>query len=403
MEPRRALAFIFITVLLNSIGFGIILPVMPELIMDVTGEPLAAAARYGGWLLFVYAIMQFLFAPIMGNLSDRFGRRPVLLGSLLAFSIDYLLMGLAPTLAWLVIGRMIAGASASTYGIANAYIADLYPPDQRAQNFALMGAAFGVGFILGPAVGGYLGELGPRVPFYATAGLAFVNALYGAIALPETLSVEHRRPFSLARANPFGALRELRRYPLILGMLSAYLFYLIGHHALPTTWAYFTIEKFDWSTRQIGFSLAVVGVLMLIIQGFVIRAVLPWLGAARTAYVGMSLTTLSFIGYAAAESEWVLYLFLVLGSAQGLIGPAVQGIMSGRVPANAQGELQGAIGSVASVAEITGPLAMSQLFAAFSDRSEGLYLPGAPYIASAVLTVLALAIFARTLTARSSS
>jgi DHA1 family tetracycline resistance protein-like MFS transporter len=396
MHKRRALAFIFVTVLLDSIGFGIILPVMPELIMDVTGEPLAAAARYGGWLLFVYALMQFFSAPLMGNLSDRFGRRPVLLGSLVAFACNYVLMGWAPTLAWLFVGRFIAGVSASTYGTANAYIADIFPPEERAQNFALMGAAFGVGFIIGPVIGGLLGETGPRVPFYATACIAFSNALYGLLVLPESLTDENRRAFDMTRANPLGAIRQLSHYPMVLGLATAYLVYLVGHHALPTTWAYFVIEKFSWTSRQIGFSLGVVGVLMLVMQGYVIRLVIPILGPARTAYLGMALTMLSFLGYAFAQSAWQLYVFLVIGAAQGFIGASIQGIMSGRVPANAQGELQGAIGSIASLAAIIGPLTMSQLFAYYSDPDAGLYFPGAAYLAAAALTLIAMGVLSRT-------
>ena len=397
MNKRRALAFIFVTVLLDSIGFGVILPVMPELIIDVTGETLAQAARYGGWLLFIYAVMQFFSAPIMGNLSDRFGRRPVLLISLFAFGLDYILMGWAPTLGWLFFGRFIAGISASTYGIANAYIADIFPPEERAQNFGLMGAAFGVGFIVGPVIGGFLGEIGPRIPFFATAGLAFTNAAYGYFVLPETLTADHRRPFEIGRSNPLGAIRRLGKYPMVIGLAATYFVYLVAHHSLPTTWSYFTIEKFDWSSRDIGLSLSVVGVLMLVMQGYVIRLVIPKLGPARTALLGMVLTMLSFVGYAFAQQGWVLYVFLVVGSAQGFIGASVQGLMSGRVPPNAQGELQGAIGSVASLAAIIGPPVMTQLFANFSDRDTSFYFPGAAFIVAAVLVLMSLAMLSRTI------
>lgn len=340
-NKKLALTFIFITVLLDSVGFGIILPVMPQLIMEVTGEGLSEAAIYGGWLLFIYALMQFFFAPLMGNLSDRFGRRPVLLLSLLAFGLNYLLMGWAPSLLWLVVGRLVAGAASSTYAIANAYIADIYEPEQRAKNFALMGAAFGGGFILGPVLGGYLGELGSRVPFYATAALALSNAAFGFLALPETLMPDNRRRFDWRRANPLGAFLHLRDYPTVYGLVVAYFFFLVGHQSLPAIWAYFSIAKFDWSQSQIGFSLGFVGVMMMFSQAVLIRWVIDRYGPVTTAYLGLLAAIISFSGYAIATQAWMVYVFLAIGSAQGFLGPAVQGLMSARVPANAQGELQG--------------------------------------------------------------
>ncbi len=305
MRPKLALSFIFIVVLLDSIGFGIIMPVLPQLIMDVTGEPLSAAARYGGWLMFVYAAMQFFSAPVLGNLSDRFGRRPVLLLSLVAMGADYLLMGWAPTVIWLFVGRIIAGVSAGTYGIANAFIADTFEPDDRAKNFALMGAAFGVGFIVGPVVGGFLGEYGPRTPFYAAAVLAFVNVIYGFFVLPESLKPENRRPFEIRRANPLGTLNQLWKYPVVVGLVFAYFFYMLGHHSLPAVWSYFAMEKFAWSTRDIGFSLGAVGVCMIFVQVYLIRVFLDKYGLERTAFIGLIVTTLSFLGYAFIPYGWM--------------------------------------------------------------------------------------------------
>ncbi len=397
MQTKHALAFIFVTVFLDSIGFGIILPVLPGLIMDVTGEPLAAAARYGGWLLFVYAVMQFFSAPLLGNLSDRFGRRPVLLFSLLAMAADYLLMGWAPTLGWLFLGRIIAGVSASTYGIANAFIADTFAPDERAKNFALMGAAFGLGFIVGPVIGGFLGQFGPRAPFYAAAGLAFANVVYGFLVLPESLPPESRRVFELKRANPLGAFNQLWRYPVVIGLVFAYFFYLMGHHSLPSVWSYFAIEKFDWSTREIGISLGVVGVCMIVVQAWLIRYFLARYGTERTAYIGLVLTIASFVGYALVPFGWMMYGIIVIGAAQGFIGPSVQSLMSSRIPADAQGELQGALGSMASLVSILSPPFMTQTFAYFSTANAPVYFPGAPFMAAAFFTLIGLVALARNL------
>ncbi|MCZ6641435.1 MAG: TCR/Tet family MFS transporter [Gammaproteobacteria bacterium] len=397
VSKKLALIFIFITVLLDAIGFGIILPVLPELVMEVTGEGLSQAARYGGWLMFTYAGMQFVSAPIMGNLSDRFGRRPVLLFSLVAFGLDYLLMGWAPSLGWLFLGRFIAGISASTYGIANAYIADVFPPEERAQNFGLLGAAFGAGFIIGPVIGGFLGELGPRVPFYATAAIAFANAVYGFFLLPETLKKENRRPFEIKRANPVGAMNQLSKYPIVIGLVGANFLYLLGHHSLPAIWSYYMIEKFSWSGSDIGLSLGAVGVLMLFVQGYLIRLVIPKFGPERVAYIGLVLTTVSFVGYALAPFGWVVYVFIVFGAGQGFVGPAVQAIVSARIPADSQGELQGAIGSIGSLALILSPPFMTQLFGFFTEPGTPVYFPGAAFMAAAMLTLLSLSVFARVL------
>jgi DHA1 family tetracycline resistance protein-like MFS transporter len=395
VTKAHALIFILITVLLDSIGFGIVLPVMPQLIMDVTGEGISQAARYGGWLLFVYSVMQFFFAPVLGNLSDRFGRRPVLLVSLVIFAIDYLVMGWAPTVIWLFVGRIIAGMAAGTYGIANAYIADVFPPEERAQNFGLIGATFGCGFIFGPVIGGFLGELGPRVPFYATAGLTLANALYGLLVLPESLKRENRRRFELRRANPVGAINQLWRHPGLLGFVAVLFLYLLGHHALPATWSYYMIAKFGWTSSEIGFSLGAVGFTMLIAQGFLIRVAIRRLGPERTAYVGMTSAALAFIGYALAPYGWTVYCVMLVGAVQGFVSPAVQGIMSSRIPANAQGELQGAVGSVTSLAAIVGPPFMTQLFAYFSSDVTATYFPGAAFAAAAIITILSFTLLIR--------
>jgi MFS transporter, DHA1 family, tetracycline resistance protein len=395
MPPMpMTLTFVFLTALLNAIGFGILLPVLPQLIMSVTGEGLSEAARYGGWLLVVYAVMQFFFAPVMGNLSDRFGRRPVLMMSLAVLGVDFLIMAWAPTLAWLFVGRLIAGVAASTYSTCNAVVADITPIDRRAATFGLMGAAFGGGFIIGPVLGGILGEIGPRVPFVAAAGLAFGNLLFGLLAMPETLPPHERRTFTWQRAHPVGALGSLRRYPLVVGLVLAYFLMQVGHHVLPSTWSYFTMEKFDWSERDVGYSLGFVGVLMIVVQAGLLRAVLARTGPRLAAAIGFVCGIAAFLGYALADQAWLVYAFLVVGSLQGFVGPALNGLMSAQLPANAQGELQGALASVASLTAIFSPLLMTQTFAHFTSSS-AIYFPGAPYVLAALITLASLAVFLR--------
>jgi DHA1 family tetracycline resistance protein-like MFS transporter len=395
LQARHALIFVFITALLNSIGFGIIMPVMPQLVMDVTGEGLTHAARYGGWLMFAYAAMQFFLAPLLGNLSDRFGRRPVLLFSLLVMGIDYVIMWWAPTFAWLLLGRLIAGAAASTHSTCNAFIADISEPEKRAANFGLMGAAFGLGFVIGPVIGGLLGELGPRVPFLAAAVLAFTNLLYGALVLPETLARDKRRAFDWRRANPTGTLMALRRYPMVFALVGAYFLFLLGHHVLPATWSYFTMEKFAWSPREVGYSLGVIGILMVFVQAVLLRLVLPKIGPRWTAFLGFAFCIVSFTGYALATNGWLIYLFLIPGALQGFVGPAMQGIMSNEVPADEQGELQGGLASIASLTAILSPPFMTQIFGFFTTAAAPVYFPGAPFIVAAFLTLAALAVFLR--------
>jgi MFS transporter, DHA1 family, tetracycline resistance protein len=395
MKLRQSLAVVFVTALLSSVGFGIIMPVLPQLLMEVTGEGLSSAARYGGWLLFVYSLMQFCLAPLIGGLSDRFGRRPVLLFSLLILGLDYLVMWWAPTFAWLLLGRLIAGAAASTYSTCNAFIADVSPPDQRAQNFGLMGAAFGAGFVIGPVIGGMLGEFGPRAPFLAAAALAFANLIYGVLILPESLPAERRRAFEWRRANPTGTLRALRRYPMVFGLVGAYFLFQLAHHVLPATWSFFTMEKFDWSPRQIGYSLGVVGVLMVLVQAFLLRAALPALGPRRAGIIGFVFGIVSFAGYAISTEAWMVYAFLAVGALQGFASPAMQGIMSNNVSASEQGELQGGLASMASLTAIISPPFMTQVFAFFTGADAPVYFPGAPYAVAAAISIVALAAFVR--------
>lgn len=391
---RHALTFIFVTCLLDAIGFGIVIPVTPELIMELSGEGLAEAALFGGWLMFLYALMQFIFAPVMGNLSDRFGRRPVLLLSLLAFGLDYILMGWAPTIFWLFVGRFIAGVTGATFSTANAYIADVSPPEKRAANFGLMGAAFGLGFILGPVFGGLLGEYGARVPFFAAAGLTLLNCVYGFLVLPETLAKDKRRPFHIRRANPLGALAQMRRFPLVIGLFGALFCYQIAHDANPATWTYYTMLKFDWSEREVGYSLGAIGLALALVQGFVIRIVIPWMGEKRAAYLGYALMGLAYLGYGLASESWMMYAFIIPFALGGIGTPALRGIMSNQVPADQQGELQGSITSMVSFTAIFAPLIMTQAFGFFTSEESSIYFPGAPFVLASVLMGIGVAISA---------
>lgn len=391
---QAAVGFIFITLLIDVTGLGIIIPVMPKLIQELTGGTNSEAASYGGWLISAYAIMQFLFAPIMGGLSDRYGRRPVLLASLFGFGIDYLFLAFAPTLAWLFVGRIIAGVMGASFTTAGAYMADISTPEKRAQNFGMIGAAFGLGFIIGPVIGGLLGGLGSRVPFIVAAILTLINWLYGYFILPESLSQENRRVFEWKRANPIGTLKSLFRYPVITGLLVSLSFVYISSHAVQSNWAYYTIEKFKWTETMIGISLGVVGLVFAIVQGGLIRIIIPKLGQERSVYVGLALYAAGFILYAVATHSWMMYAFTIVYCMGGIAGPALQGIMSGVVPPNEQGELQGGFTSLMSLTSIFGPFLMNGLFSYFTGPTAPYYYPGAALVLGAVLTLLS-AIFAR--------
>jgi DHA1 family tetracycline resistance protein-like MFS transporter len=398
MSPRkRAMGFIFATLLIDVTGLGIIIPVFPTLIQELTGGSLSQASEYGGWLLFSFAIMQFLFSPILGNLSDQFGRRPVLLISLAGFALDYLLLAFAPTLAWLFLGRIIAGIMGASITTATAYIADISTPEKRAQNFGMVGAAFGLGFIIGPVVGGILGEYGSRIPFLAAAVLTFINFIYGYFILPESLPVEKRRKFELKRANPFGSLKMLMRYPVISGMVASLMFIYIASHAVQSTWSFFTMEQFSWSEAEVGYSLGFVGLLVALVQGGLIRFINPWLGDKNSIILGMLLYIIGLTLFGFADKSWLMYLALIPYCLGGIAGPAIQGILSGQVPADEQGELQGALTSLISITTIIGPVLMTTTFATFTAKDAPIYFPGAAFIAGAIFTLASLIFAARSL------
>ena len=393
INRRFALGVVFFTALMDSIGFGIILPVTPTLLMEVSDKGLSSSAVYGGWLMFSFAIMQFISMPVLGNLSDAYGRKPVLLGSLLVLSINYLIMGLAQSLVLLFIGRMISGVGSATFSTCNAYIADTTSIDERAQFFGLMGAAFGLGFVIGPVLGGFLGEYGSRVPFFATAGLIFFNLLVGLIFLPESHTPNNRRPFEIRRANPFSAMKQMSQFKIAFGIIGVLFLYNMGHHALPAVWTFWGIEKFDWTPREIGYSLGFIGILMVFSQGYLIRIVIPALGMRWAGLVGLSFTITAFLGYALSQTPTMAYMFMIAGALGGLAGPAMSGIASSQVGPAQQGELQGAIGSVGSLTNIISPLMMTIVFGIYTAPDAPFYFPGAPFILAAILTMMSLSLF----------
>ncbi len=404
---KRAFFFIFVTILLNMIGFGVIMPVMPKLIMEVTGEGVAHAAKWGGYLSVVYAIMQFFMMPIIGGLSDRFGRRPVMLASLAAYSFDFFIMAIAPTIGIILIARLMAGAFAATFSTANAYIADISPPEKRAANFGLIGAAFGVGFIIGPGIGGFLGDhFGPRAPFYFVAATGAVNFLFGFFTMPETLAPENRRPFDWRRANALGSFRQFSKYPIMLPIAAVLFFAQLAHWTYPSIWAYYAIEKFSWSGAMIGASLMYMGLMSGLVQGGLTRVAIPRLGERRAALFGISVTAVGYLCFAFANQGWMIFAILTFTALGGLAQPSLQGIMSRTIPSNAQGELQGAIAALNSLTMVFSPWIMTQMFSAFSSPGEPFtlfnitilekgapfYFPGAPLVFAFVLELFALAL-----------
>lgn len=394
IDSKLTLACILITILLDMVGYGIIVPVLPELLKELTGGSVAQAAVIGGWLVFVYASIQFVFSPVLGNLSDRFGRRPVLLASLLGLTFDYAMMGFAPFVWYLFIGRFVSGIAGAAVATATAYMADITPPAKRTQRFGLIGAAFGLGFIIGPIIGGELGEFGPKVPFYAAAGLAFANFLFGVFVLPESLSKLHRRKFDIRRANPFGALLSLRKYPVVLWLIFALLFFTMAAQAFPSVYNYFTIEVFNFTSSQIGRSLGAFGITFAIFQAFAVGPLVKRFGETPVVVLGMLAAVVAFSGIAFIHTATWLYALIIIGAASGLAAPAINGVLSRQVPDNAQGELQGAVNAANSLATIIGPLVATQIFAFFTRSPDAApYFPGAPFILASALVLTAVSLF----------
>lgn len=400
-QPKRqaALGFIFVTLLIDITGFGIIIPVLPKLLEHLIHGNLSDAARYGGWMTFAYSVMQFLFAPVLGNLSDKYGRRPILLGSLLGFAVDYTFLAFAPTVWWLFVGRIIAGITGASFTTASAYIADISEPEKRAQNFGIIGAAFGLGFIIGPVLGGVLGQYSTKLPFLAAAGLALINAIYGFFILPESLSPENRRPFEWRRANPVGSLMQLKKHPEVSGLIASLILIYIAAHAVQSTWTFSTMSRFGWTESLVGYSLGLIGLLSGLVQGLLIRVTIPKLGQKKSIVLGLLLYSIALFLFAFATHSWMMFAILALYALGGIAGPALQGLISGQIPPNEQGELQGGLTSLMSVTSIIGPPLMTTLFAWFTGKSAPVHFPGAPFLMGAILmlgsTLLAIRNFKR--------
>jgi DHA1 family tetracycline resistance protein-like MFS transporter len=392
---RPAVLFVMITVMIDAMGIGLMVPVMPDLIREVNGGSLSTAALWGGVLATTFAVMQFLFGPVIGGLSDRFGRRPVLLISLTVMAADYVVMALAGSIWLLFLGRIVGGITAATQATASAYMADISAPEERTKNFGLIGAAFGAGFVIGPMMGGILAEYGTRAPFWAAAFLAAANAVFGWVVLKETITPDKARAFSLRRANPFGAIKHLGNLPGVHRLLVIYFMYTMAFAVYPSVWSYFGQERFDWTPAMIGYSLGLFGVAMTVVQAGGIRLVIRWFGERGTVIVGHLFAIIAYFALATVTSGTLALILTPLAALAGVIPPALQGIMSQRVADNAQGELQGALTSVSSLAMILSPLVMTATFAQFTADGTSFYMPGAPFALAMILSAVALVLFLR--------
>lgn len=386
-RQRLAFGVVLATVALDAIGIGLIFPVMPGLLEQVTGGSLAEAALWGGLLTTSFAVMQFLCGPLVGNLSDRFGRRPVLLTSLIVMAIDYVVLALAGSVWLLLAGRVVNGIASATHATANAFVADISAPDDRARRFGLVGAAFGAGFVAGPLLGGLLAGIDLRAPFWAAAGLAALNALAGAFVLPESLPADRRRPFRLRTANPFGALRELRRLPGLHRLVAVAFLYALGFNVWPAIWSYYGAAAFGWDAWWIGLSLAVFGLAMAITQATAVGPAIRMLGERRALFWGLWLEVATLVFYGLTRSGFWAMAFTPLSALGGIVSPALNALMSRRVPETEQGALQGVLASTNALAMILSPLLMTATFGAFTRPGAPLFLPGAPFLVAAVLTV----------------
>jgi DHA1 family tetracycline resistance protein-like MFS transporter len=388
-NKNPSLAFIFTTILIDCIGFGIIIPIIPILIKELNGSDVSEASTVGGWLLFLYAFMQFIFAPILGGLSDQYGRRPVLLLALLGLGLDNFLLAFAPSLSWLVIGRIIAGICGASFSTAGAYIADISSKEKRSQNFGLIGAAFGVGFIIGPLLGALFSKIDIRAPFMVAGCLSMLNFLFGLFFIPESLAPENKRKFDFKRANPLGAFINLKRYPLLIGLIIGQFILYVAGKTIEVIWGYYTILKFNWNEQEIGYSLAFVGVLVSLVQGGLIRWFIPKYGQAKAIFYGIVFYAVGLFCFAFATNSWMMYAFLVPYCLGGLCGPALQGVISNHIPENEQGEIQGLNTSLMSISAIISPLIMTNLFYQFSKQDTSVYFPGISFFISGILSIIA--------------
>lgn len=390
---KYAVTFVFITVFIDMVGFGLVMPVLPRLIEEVSGKGIADASIWGGWLFFAYGGMLFVFGPAIGNLSDAYGRRPVLLLSVFGLAVDYLLTAFAPSLFWLFIGRIFAGICGASYTTANAFLADITKPEDRAKVFGMMGAAFGLGFVIGPAIGGLLGEFGPRVPFFVAAGLSLVNFIFGWFVLPETLAPENRRPYSVARSNPIGALKVFANYRGVVPLSAVMFVYFLATSVYPAIWAFWGIAAFGWSEATVGLTLAAFGLVTAIVQGSLMGPAVKWLGERNTVIVGLLAGTIALIGYGVAPSLLVVLVLIVIHAPEGFVHPALTALMSHEAPEDAQGELQGGIASLQSVGLIIGTVLFTQVFGWFMQPNPIIVSPSVAYFLGGGMMVLTLLYF----------
>jgi MFS transporter, DHA1 family, tetracycline resistance protein len=390
---RHAVTFVLITVFLDMVGFGIIIPVLPSLIRDVGEVSLSEASLIGGWMFFAFSITQFAFSPLMGNLSDRFGRRPLLLLAIAGLGLDYLMQALAPSILWLFIGRAVAGLCGSSWVIANAYIADVTAPEERARAFGIMGAAFGVGFIVGPAVGGLLGEFGPRVPFYVAGALSGLNLIYGWFVLPETLPPEKRRSFEWRRANPFGAFKVFRTYRGVLPMCAVLFVYFFATSVYPAIWPFWGMAKFGWSEAMVGLTLAVFGLVMAGFQGGLTGPAVARFGERRVVIIGLVSAVIAATGYGLAGSLAVVVVLMVIHGPEGFIQPMLTALMSKAVPDDAQGELQGGLSAITNIAMLLGTVFFAQVFGRFMREDAAVQSPDIGFFIAGGVLAVALVIF----------
>jgi MFS transporter, DHA1 family, tetracycline resistance protein len=390
---KHAVTFIFITVLLDMVGFGLVFPVLPALIEDVGHISLATATLVGGWMFVSYTGMQFLFGPTLGNLSDRYGRRPLLLISVAGLGIDYLFSAFAPNLVWLFVGRLVAGVCGASYNVANAYLADVTAPEERARAFGLMGAAFGLGFVVGPAIGGVLGELGPRVPFFAAASLSLANFVYGYFVLPETLAANLRRPFEWRRANPFGALRIFATYKSVLPYCAVMFLYFLAVSVYPAVWAFWAVARFEWSEMTTGLTLACFGLVTAIAQGLLTGPAIKWLGERGAVVFALSIAGFCAAGFGVAPGLVAVIALSVINAPEGFADPALTAMMSQNAPANAQGELQGGIAGAKNLAFLVATPVFATSFGWLTEARSAAYASYAVYGGAAVLMFLALMLF----------
>ncbi|MEO9483385.1 MAG: TCR/Tet family MFS transporter [Ekhidna sp.] len=396
-KKQAALIFIFATVLIDIIGIGLIIPILPKLFEEVAGLNSSESSFIGGALIATYGVMQFFFAPILGGLSDKYGRRPLLLIALFGLGIDYLIIVFAPTLEWFFVARVIAGICGSSITVANAYIADISEPENKAKNFGMIGAAFGLGFIVGPVIGGFLGEIGTRIPFMIAAALAFLNMIYGFFVIPESLAREDRREFSWKRANPFGTFKQILNYKKIIGLLVSMFFIYVAANATHTNWSYFTSEKFGWSPQDIGLSLSFVGIMVAIVQGGLVGPIVKKIGEMKAIYTGFIFNAFGLFMMGLVPYGWMVYLVIVPYAFGGLAGPSLQSIMTSEVPKNSQGELQGGIASIMTLTAIVGPLLMTGVFRYYTNPENEVYFPGAPFMVGTAIAILSIFIARRSL------